>query len=69
MTTLTAPATMTRLADRIRDVAETVYAAPAPLAGPGLATKVRRTAYVVGSALAFTLGALLITGLLAALVR
>ena len=69
MTTLPAPATLTRFTDRARDVADAVYSGPAPTSGPTFASKARRAAYLVGSALAWPLAALLVTGLLASLLR
>lgn len=70
MTALIASAPLTRrLADRVHDVVDTVYAAPAPQPGPGFAHRARRAAYLVGSAIGWMFAALLITGLLAELLR
>ena len=68
MTALPVP-TLHRVGDRLRSAAETVYSAPAPASGPGLATKARRTAYVVGSALAWALATFVVIGALAAIFR
>ena len=68
MTALPVP-TFRRVGEGLRNVAETVYSAPAPAAGPGLAAKARRTAYVVGSALAWTLATFVVIGALAAVFR
>lgn len=62
MTALPVP-TLRRVGDRLRNVAETVYSAPAPAAGP------RRAAYVVGSALAWALATFVVIGALAAIFR
>ena len=64
MTALPVP-TLRRVGDRLRSVAETVYSAPAPASGPGFAAKARRTAYVVGSALAWALATFVVVGALA----
>lgn len=73
MTTLTSSRPLTvdprGLFARLSQVRETVYRAPAPAAGPGWAAKLRFTAYVVGSAVGWTVATLLVTGLLAGLVR
>lgn len=69
MTTLPAPASLTRVADRARDLAEAIYSAPAPTSGPTVAAKARRATYLVVSAVAWPLAALLVTGLLASLFR
>jgi hypothetical protein len=70
MTALTASAPLTRrLADRVHDVVDTVYAAPAPQPGHGFAPRARRAAYLLGSAVGWTVAALLVTGLLAELLR
>lgn len=68
MTALPVPP-LRRMGDRIRSVAETVYAGPTPQAGPGLAAKARFTAYVIGSSLAWGLAALVVVGLLASIFR
>ena len=68
MTALPVP-TLRRVGDRLRNVAETVYSAPAPASGPGVAAKARRTAYVVGSALAWALATFVVIGVLAAVFR
>jgi hypothetical protein len=70
MTALPVPHVRTApLMQRLRDLSETIYSAPAPKPGPGLAAKATFTAYVVGSALAWGLAAILVTGLLASLFR
>jgi hypothetical protein len=63
MTALPVP-TLRRVGDRLRNVAEIVYEAPAP-SGPGIAAKARRTAYVVGSSLAWALATFVVIGVLA----
>lgn len=68
MTALPVP-TLRRVGDRLRTAAETVYSAPAPASGPGIAAKARRTAYVVGSAFAWTLATFVVIGALAAIFR
>ncbi len=68
MTALPVP-TLRRVGDRIRTVAETVYSAPAPASGPGLAAKARHTAYVIGSALAWGLATFVVIGVLATIFR
>ncbi len=68
MTALPVP-TLHRVGDRLRNAAETVYSAPAPASGPGLAAKARRTAYVVGSALAWTIATFVVIGVLASVFR
>ncbi|MCG2799673.1 MAG: hypothetical protein L6367_14205 [Cellulomonas sp.] len=69
MTTLPAPTTLTRVADRARDLAEAVYSGPAPTSGPTFAAKARRGTYLVLSSIAWPLAALLVTGLIASLFR
>lgn len=66
MTALPVP-TLRRVGGRLRSVGETVYFAPAPASGPGFAAKARRTAYVVGSALAWALATFVVIGVLAAI--
>lgn len=68
MTSLTL-STERRAGDRLRDVGETVYYAPAPAKGPGFAAKARYTAYVVGSAIGWTLATFLVVGVLATIFR
>ena len=68
MTALPVPA-LRSVGGRLRSVAETVYSAPAPAAGPGIAAKLRRTAYVVGSALAWALATFVVIGGLATIFR
>lgn len=67
MTALPVP-TLRRVGDRLRNVAETVYSAPAP-SGHGFAAAVRRTAYVVGSALAWAVATFVVIGVLATIFR
>ncbi len=71
MTTLTTSRPLTvdlrGLLERLAQVRETVYRAPAPVAGPGLTAKLLVTAYVVGSAVGWTVATLVATGLLASL--
>ena len=55
------------LLERVRDVADAVYEAPAPTPGPGIAAKIRFAAYVAGSAIGWAVAALVVTGLLASL--
>ncbi len=57
------------LGDRVRTVAETVYYGPAPATSPGLAAKARYVAYLVGSALAWTLATFVVVGVLATIFR
>ncbi len=68
MTALPVP-TFRRVGGRLRSAAEIVYSAPAPAYGPGFAAKARRSAYVVGSALAWALATFVVIGVLAALFR
>ena len=63
MTALPVP-TLRRVGGRLRNVAETVYSAPAPTSGPGVAAKARRAAYVIGSALAWALATFVVIGVL-----
>lgn len=64
--TLTTPR---RAGDRLRNVGETVYYAPAPASGPGFAAKARRAAYVVGSMIGWTLATFVVVGVLATIFR
>lgn len=66
MTALPVP-TLRRVGDRLRNVAETVYSAPAPASGPGIAAKSRHAAYVLGSALAWALATFVVIGVLASI--
>lgn len=68
MTALPVP-TLRRVGGRLRSAAEIVYSAPAPTSGPGFAAKARRSAYVVGSALAWALATFVVIGVLATLFR
>lgn len=68
MTALPVPASR-RVGDRLRSVAEAVYAAPRPHSGPGFAAKARFGLYVVGSALAWTVATFLVIGGLASIFR
>jgi hypothetical protein len=68
MTALPVP-TLRRVGGRLRTVGEPVFFAPAPASGPGFAAKARRTAYVVGSALAWALATFVVIGVLAAIFR
>lgn len=68
MTALPVP-TFRRVGGRLRNVAEIVYFAPAPAAGPGFAAKARRTAYVVGSTLAWAIATFVVIGALASIFR
>ncbi len=68
MTALPVPASR-RVGDRLRNVAEAVYAGPRPHSGPGFAAKARFAAYAVGSALAWTLATFLVVGGLASIFR
>ncbi len=68
MTALPVP-TLRRVGDRLRNVAETVYSAPAPASGPGVAAKARRAAYLVGSVLAWALATFVIIGVFSTILR
>ena len=68
MTALPVPM-LRSVGSRLRNVAEAVYSAPAPATGPTFAAKARHTAYVVGSALAWTLATFVVIGALAAIFR
>jgi hypothetical protein len=68
MTAVPVPA-VRRVGDRLRNVAEAVYRAPAPAAGPGFAAKARFTAYVIGSALAWGIAAFVVIGVLSSVFR
>ena len=57
------------LLERVRDLADAVYEAPAPTPGHGIAAKIRFAAYVAGSAIGWAVAALVVTGLLASLFR
>ncbi len=68
MTSLTL-STPRRAGARLRNVGETVYYAPAPARGPGFAAQARYAAYVVGSAIGWTLATFVVVGVLAAIFR
>lgn len=58
-----------RTAGRIRDLYEQVYSGRTPTYGPSRAAKLAFVGYVAGSVLAWTAATLLITGLLASILR
>lgn len=58
-----------RVGSWFRNVAEAIYAAPAPSPSAGPLAKVRFVGYVVGSALAWMVVTLFCVGLLAAIFR
>ena len=58
-----------RTAGRIRDLLEQIYSGRTPAYGPDRAGRLTFVAYVVGSVLAWSAATLLVTGLLAAVLR
>ncbi len=55
--------------ERIRNVAENLYYAPAPAKGPGFAAKARFAGYVIGSSIAWILATFVVVGVLATVFR
>ncbi|WP_263731559.1 hypothetical protein [Cellulomonas sp. SG140] len=58
-----------RAAARIRDLGEQIYFGRTPSYGPDRAGKLAFVGYVVGSVVAWSLATLLVTGVLAAVLR
>ena len=58
-----------RTTARLRDLGERIYSGRTPTYGPDRAGKLTFVGYVVGSVLAWSLATLLVTGVLAAVLR